>query len=442
MNLWLTNTLTRKKELFSAQNPPQVTMYVCGITPYDKPHLGHGRVYVAFDLLYRLLGLLNYKVIYARNFTDIDDKIIDRALREECEPHKIAERYIAIFHNNMTQLNCLSPTDEPRVTEYIHDIIIFIEKLVAKGKAYQVDNDIYFDINSFPDYGKLARRALDEQEAGARVAVSSKKKNSGDFALWKGNNEEKFWQSPWGYGRPGWHIECSVMAYKLLGESIDLHCGGMDLIFPHHENEVAQSEALFDKTFAHTWVHNAFININKEKMSKSLGNFITLDDAFKVVDPMIMRFYLLQHQYKKPVDFNEEDLNAAQTAYKRISQALAPYQNNRNFNLEEIKQSEIGSKLLEALCDDLNTPKFLGIFFEHLKEITSDPETNQIVSFLFKNVMGLHLDYQEKEKSIPAEIQILINQREEARKAKNWIQADALRDRIKELGYDLQDKKV
>ncbi len=441
MKLWLTNTMTRSKEAFFSQSSQNVRMYVCGITPYDKPHLGHGRVYVTFDLLYRVLKFLGYKVTYTRNFTDIDDKIIDRAIKEKSTPFDISTKFISSFHESMSALGCQSPTHEPRVTEYIPQIINFIEQLIAKGKAYQVDHDVYFDISSFQSYGKLSKRSLDEQEAGARVTVCSKKRNSGDFALWKGNSEKKYWKSPWGHGRPGWHIECSVMAYELMGESIDIHCGGMDLIFPHHENEIAQSEALFEKEFSHFWLHNAFININKEKMSKSLGNFITLDDAFKMIDPMIMRFYLLQHQYRKPVDFNEDDIQAATTTYKRICQTLSHYKDKKVFNLEEIENNLISKQLIQALCDDLNTPKFLGIFFENIKQISTDEITGKIVAFLFRNIMGLDLLHQE-EKTIPDEVQNLFDKRDAARKAKDWAQADSLRDQIKALGYAVQDKKL
>ncbi len=320
MNISLTNTLTRKKELFAPADASKIKLYVCGITPYDYSHLGHGRAYINFDLLVRLLKFLGHNVTFVRNFTDIEDKIINKAIQEGIPEgfRTIAERYINAYHQDMYQLNCLEPNYEPRVTQYIPEIIDFISKLIDKGHAYVIDHDVYFDIASFASYGKLSGKKLEDLAAGARVGVDERKKNPGDFALWKGNEEENFWSSPWGYGRPGWHIECSVMANALLGETLDIHGGGQDLMFPHHENEIAQSECLHNAPLSHFWLHNAFININKEKMSKSLGNFLTLRDTFKTFDPMVIRFFMLQHHYRTPIDFNDEDVQAAEVAYKKI----------------------------------------------------------------------------------------------------------------------------
>ena len=297
----LTNTMSGLKEEFIPIDPPQIKMYVCGITPYDYAHLGHGRCYVTFDVLYRLLKFLGYQVTYVRNFTDIDDKIINRAIKDFNNPADykiITDKYISTFEEDMSLLNCQRPTYEPRVTQTINEIIEFIKGLVDSGIAYVSNGDVYFSIKKFKDYGKLSKRTKEDVLAGARVEVREEKHDPLDFALWKSSKDGIGWQSPWGLGRPGWHIECSAMAEKYLGKQIDIHGGGMDLIFPHHENEIAQSEGLNSIPFVKYWFHNAFITVDQEKMSKSLGNFITLKDAFKQVDPMILRYYFVSHHYR------------------------------------------------------------------------------------------------------------------------------------------------
>lgn len=447
INLTLTNTLTKKKEAFAPSKADQVKLYVCGITPYDYSHLGHGRAYINFDLLVRLLKFLEHKITFVRNFTDIDDKIINKSIQEGGTPNgfrAIADRYINAYHEDMYRLNCLEPDYEPRVTQYIQEIIEFTSKLVDKGHAYVIQNDVYFDIASFPSYGKLSGKKLEDLAAGARVGVDERKKNPGDFALWKGNEEGEFWSSPWGYGRPGWHIECSVMAKALLGQTLDIHGGGMDLMFPHHENEIAQSESLHDLPLAHFWLHNAFININKEKMSKSLGNFLTLRDTFKIFDPMVLRFFMLQHHYRTPIDFNDEDVQAAQVAYKKIvasMQLIDVTDEQKNSSLESVMTNPVARAMLEALCDDLNTPKFLGLVFENIKQW--DSQTAVLVKILLQSVLGLTLKPLEEEAVlITPEIQELIDARQAARKAKDWARADALRDQLKELGVEVNDKKL
>jgi len=448
--LQLTNTRTKHKEIFKPITEQTVLMYVCGITPYDYSHIGHGRTYVNFDLLFRFLKYSNYNVIYVRNFTDIDDKIINKASTEGLEDYRdISEKFIAAYHHDMQQLNCLAPTIEPKVTENIPQIIAFITGLIDQKKAYVVDHDVYFDIESFKDYGALSGRKQEDLLAGARVDVDQRKKNPGDFALWKGNTDNKFWLSPWGYGRPGWHIECSVMAERHLGKTIDIHGGGMDLIFPHHENEKAQSEALHNQTFVNIWLHNAFVNINKEKMSKSLGNFITLKNIFEHTNPMVLRFFILQHHYRTPIDFNTDDLAAAQVAYKRLIAHLSldpvlRHQNStQKFSLIKAPDHVIVKSVLDALCDDLNTPKCLGIIFEHLTTIKQNPILLSFIHALIQHVFGVTLEpLAEKTVSITPEIQNLIAQREQARAEKNWAQADQLRDQLKQLGYDVQDKKL
>lgn len=445
MNITLTNTLTQKKEPLNSHDNDHIKLYVCGITPYDYSHLGHGRAYINFDLLVRLLKLLGKKLTFVRNFTDIDDKIITKSIQEYGNPSEfrtIADRFINAYHEDMHHLNCLEPDYEPRVTQYIQEIIDFTQGLIEKGHAYVIQNDVYFDISSFPSYGKLSGKKLEDLIAGARVDVDTRKKNSGDFALWKGCEEGTFWQSPWGYGRPGWHIECSVMAKALLGQTLDIHGGGMDLMFPHHENEIAQSESLHEKPLSHLWLHNAFININKEKMSKSLGNFLTLRDTFKTFDPMVIRFFILQHHYRTPIDFNQDDVQAAQVAYKKLIQMYADISSPAEaININDFLNNPITRLMLEALCDDLNTPKFLGLVFEHTKN--SDVVTKTLVKTLLQKALGLTLKPLEAlEVTITAEIQELLDARDAARAAKDWARADALRDELRELGIEINDKKM
>jgi len=449
MQLKLTNTITRKKEPIAPLIPGEIKLYVCGITPYDYAHIGHGRVYVAFDVLLRWLKFLEYKVTYARNFTDIDDKLINKAIAEKNDPmffKIIANLYIDSYHKDMKSLNCLSPDYEPRVTECIPEIIAFVENLIKKTHAYVIGSDVYFDISTFDHYGKLSGRKLDDMEAGARIMVNTDKKNPGDFALWKGNDKGLFWQSPWGHGRPGWHIECSVMAKKYLGETIDIHGGGQDLIFPHHENEIAQSESCHNKQFANVWMHNAFVNINKEKMSKSLGNFVTLQQLFKVVDPMVLRFFYLQHHYKSPIDFSDQELEASQTAYKKLVNHLGQ-KASENKTMKDyesfIATNSIAQDMCQALCDDLNTPKFLGVVFQHLSELKNNAKLADFTRILIQQILGLTLEHiMEEEPIVTSEIKELLKKRELARADKNWTLADQIRDELTSKGYSIQDKKT
>lgn len=418
-------------------------MYVCGITPYDYAHMGHGRCYVTFDILHRLLTLLGYEVSYCRNFTDIDDKLLNKAeleLGDRTRYAEIAERYIKAFHQDMAALNCNNPDYEPRVTETIPEIITFIEGLIKDGKAYEVAGDVYYSISSFPAYGELSKRNLDDLMAGARVEVSDLKKNPLDFALWKAEPEGMFWKSPWGYGRPGWHIECSAMAKKFLGDQLDLHGGGMDLIFPHHENEKAQSEGLLHEQFVRYWVHNAFVMIKKEKMSKSLGNFFTLRDIFERYNPMIVRYYFLNHYFRAPLEFSFEDLDMAQKSYQRLCKVFGDH--HCSSCSAGIHSSPLIKNMLSFLVDDLNTVGMMGVVFEHLNELKNDVNELCQVKKLLTNVLGLTLELiPEKEAPITPEIQKLFDEREQARAEKNWKRADELRDQIKTLGFEVQDKK-
>jgi len=442
--LLLTNTLTRKKEEFKSREPGKVSMYVCGVTPYDDAHIGHGRCYVTFDILYRLLKFLGYDVKYARNFTDIDDKLLNRAEKElgdRLRYKEVAERYMKSFSDDMRSLNCLTPDFEPRATETIDDMIELIGKLIDKGHAYESAGDVYYSVRSFPDYGKLSKRDIEDLKVGARVDVNEKKKDPLDFALWKSEPEGSFWKSPWGWGRPGWHIECSAMSTKLLAPHIDIHGGGMDLIFPHHENEIAQSEGVYGPNFTNYWLHNAFVRVNKEKMSKSLGNFFTLRDVLKEFDPMVVRFYYLNHNYNIPLDFSDEGLKAAEKTYKRLVRIFegAP----ESISSQEIASHPLVQQMLGFLTDDLNTAGMMGVVFENLETLKADKSAAAAVKSLFQDVLGLTLAHiKEKEVEITPEVEALIKRREEARAAKNWAESDRIRDQLREMGVDLQDKKL
>jgi cysteinyl-tRNA synthetase len=480
--LFVTNTLTRQKELFTPINKSLVNMYVCGITPYDYAHIGHGRVYVTFDIVYRLLKFLGYQVTYCRNFTDIDDKLINNAeqeLGDGLRYHELAEKFITAYHQDMQNLNCLKPDFEPLVTQTIPEIIEFINRLILKNHAYVTNGNVYYSVKSFANYGKLSRQDLSELEVGARIHHEPDKRNPLDFALWKSTPENLFWQSPWGWGRPGWHIECSAMASKFLGNHIDLHAGGQDLIFPHHENEIAQSEGLNGAPFAKYWMHNAFVQINKTKMSKSLSNSFTLKDVFDQIDPMVLRYYFANHNYNTPLDFDLAELHKIQKSYNRLCLALdnsKPSHNSKSsatrstFPGEALReacepeaargacpgealreawelvepcgsnnQSPIIEKLLLFLCDDLNTSGLFGVIFENLSTL-SNHEKFAVKSFL-QQVLGLKMVYiPEKQVELTPEINQLISLRTQARANKDWATADQLRAELAKLGYHVQDK--
>ncbi len=439
----LSNTLTNKKEQFIPLSEEEIKLYVCGITPYDFAHIGHGRCYVTFDVLYRLLKHMYPKVTYCRNFTDVDDKLMARAEKElgdKLKYHDVAQKFMKAYTEDVKNLNCLPPDIEPLATRTIDAIIELVQDLVTKGIAYEVDGDVYFSVRDFKDYGKLSKRKIDDLQAGARVDINDKKKDPLDFALWKAEEEGTFWKSPWGYGRPGWHIECSAMAGKHLGKHIDIHAGGMDLIFPHHENEIAQSEAAHGKEFARFWLHNAFVQLNKEKMSKSLGNFFTLRDVFEKFDPMVIRFYILQHHYRSPLDFSFDDIKASEKAYRKLCKAFASESCAADLNAEHVQDSPIFKQLMRFVKDDLNTAGAIGVVFENLTDLQ---EELCAVKLFIKEILGLTLKpLPEVIVEITPEIQVLIDERDQARTNKDWSRADKLRDKLVELGVEVKDRKL
>lgn len=437
------NTLTGKKESFVPQKANKVSLYVCGITPYDFAHIGHGRCYVTFDLIYRLLQFLGNRVVYCRNFTDIDDKILKRSLQELGDISRypeITQKYIQAYEFDMQRLNCQTPEMQPRVTKMIPEIIAFVLGLIEKEIAYVHDGSVYFRVTKYKDYGKLSKQNIDQLLSGARVDVDECKENPLDFALWKRDDQIGF-ESPWGQGRPGWHIECSAMAQTAFGGTVDIHGGGMDLIFPHHENEIAQSESLYHRPFVRMWLHNAFVRINEEKMSKSLGNFFTLQDVFKTFDPMVIRFYFLKQHYRNPLDFSLLDVQATEKTYKRLVQLFIDVAID-DVDVNAVKNNEMVQEMLACLQDDVNTSGALGVLFEKIF-LLNEEISKKMVKYFLIHVFGLLLEpLQEQEVVMTEEIKALIEQREKARVEKNWKLADRLRDQLIELGVALHDQKL
>lgn len=442
--LRLTNSLTGHKEPFKPLFSGQVNLYVCGITPYDFSHIGHGRCYVVFDMIYRYLSFIGYNVKYCRNFTDIDDKLLNKALKEfgDASRYKeIADRYITAYHEDMSALNCLSPDKEPRVTQTIPQIIAFVQGLIANESAYELDGSVYFRVRKFDNYGKLSKQDINDLRAGARIELDDKKEDPLDFALWKADNPSVSYESPWGFGRPGWHIECSAMAHDYFNGTVDIHGGGMDLLFPHHENEIAQSESLYPAPFVNYWMHNAFVRINKEKMSKSLHNFFTLKDILKDFDPMVLRFYFMKHYYRGPLDFSIEDLQVAEKTYKRLVNFFAGVESP--MELEICKKSVVVQAMSDCLADDFNTSGLFGVLFESLPALQHDQYAQAQVKCFLMHVLGLTMQpIAEKIVEMTSEIQALIDARLQARVDKNWKLADELRDQLKVLGFEVHDKKL
>ena len=448
------NTLSNKKEEFESQKKNFVSMYVCGVTPYDEVHLGHARAYVVFDTVKRHLLKRGYQVKHIQNFTDVDDKIIKRSQEKNIKPSELAQTYIDDYFVQTDKLNILKAEMYPRVTQMIPEIVNFIIVLVDKGFAYEVDGDVYFSVEKFKDYVKLSKRKLDDLKIGARVDVCAEKNSSFDFALWKKTKEnepqEVAWESPWGKGRPGWHIECSVMSSELLGDTIDIHGGGQDLIFPHHENEIAQSEAKTEKQFVKYWIHNGFVTINREKMSKSSNNFFTLKTIFEKYNPRVVRYYLLTQHYSNPLDFSGAGLDAAKNAMQGLDNAylrLISSSRETTLSITDKDLLNIEEIFLKALDDDFNSEKALS-YLHKLKNIilnelfTASTDRLSQLRKLFEdfaeNSLGLVLP---KEQEGDEGLKKFLNERNEARKNKNWAESDRLRKLIDEKGYKIVDNK-
>ncbi|ARB73188.1 cysteine--tRNA ligase [Pasteurella multocida] len=444
------NTLTREKEIFKPIHANKVGMYVCGITVYDLCHVGHGRTFVCFDVIARYLRYLGYDLTYVRNITDVDDKIIKRALENNETCNQLVEKMIAEMHKDFDALNVLRPDVEPRATHHIPEIIAMIEKLIARQHAYvSANGDVMFDVESFKEYGKLSRQNLEQLQAGARVEIVNVKKNPMDFVLWKMSKPgEPSWPSPWGKGRPGWHIECSAMNHKELGEHFDIHGGGSDLTFPHHENEIAQSCCAHSGRYVNYWIHSGMIMVDREKMSKSLGNFFTLREVLSLYDAESVRYFLLTAHYRSQLNYSEENLNLAHSALERLYTALR--------GTDPTAVATEGQNYLaafrEAMDDDFNTPKAISVLFEIAREINKLKnedilKANALAARLRELAGILGLLYQDPEQFLQsgsdndevALIEALIKQRNDARAAKDWASADATRNKLAEMGVVLED---
>lgn len=467
MSLVVYNTISRKKEEFKSINKGFVGMYVCGPTVYGYPHLGHAKSYVSFDIIYRYLLSKGYKVKYVQNITDVghlvgdaesgEDKIERIAKLEQIDPVEIAYKFENIYFDNMRSLNVLRPSISSRATGHIIEIINDVKTLIDKGYAYSTnEGNVYYRINKFPKYGSLSNRTLENSLSGERIEIASDKENPADFALWKKAEKGHImkWPSPWGEGYPGWHIECSVMSRKYLGDTFDIHGGGMDNIFPHHECEIAQSESLTGKPFVNYFIHNNLVTVNGQKMGKSLGNFITLPDLFKEHNPMVVRFYILQNHYRKPTDFNNEQLLEASKMYSKITEAV---NNLRNFikgkTLETTTHStaeELKEKFIEAMDDDFNTGLAITYLYEIVKlinsELSGNKDLNKLINYdkfikeCAEDILGLTFENNSnsKEKEL---LDIISNIRNKYREEKNYEEADKIRDELKEIGITLNDRR-
>lgn len=478
MSIRIHNTLTGKKEPFEPLEPGHIKLYVCGITSYDYCHIGHARSALAFDMIVRYFRYRQYKVTYIRNFTDIDDKIIARANEQGIPSEVLAQRFIDEFYVDMDNLGVDRPSMEPKATEHIQEMIDLISELEAKGMAYQAGNDVYYSVASFADYGKLSHRNLDDLKAGARISINEQKKNPMDFVLWKGSKPgEPKWQSPWGEGRPGWHIECSAMSRKYLGATFDIHGGGKDLVFPHHENELAQSEGANEKPFVNMWVHHGFVTIKDEKMSKSLGNFLTIRDILAHYHPEVLRFFIFSTHYRNPLDFSEKAMQDAIAGLDRLYECVANIEQLKDCTSSSDGESVISKKdrskiesmetrFQQAMDNDFNTAQAQGIFFDCVKVLNkvnrmlpATPASSDI-EFLFASVatlkqlasiMGLLQQdaatyLMEKKAALLADLDIdeaeilaLIEKRNEAKSKKDWAKSDEIRDQLLARQIELKD---
>ncbi len=471
MALRVYNTLTGKKEAFQPLVPGKVGMYVCGVTVYDYCHIGHARANIVFDIVYRYLQYSKYDVTYVRNYTDVDDKIINRANERGISSQQLSEEFIRAFDEDMAALGLRKPTHEPKATEHIAQIIALVEQLIAKGMAYEAAGDVYYSVGTFSAYLKLSKRNMDEMQAGARIAPGEQKRNPMDFALWKAAKPgEPSWESPWGPGRPGWHIECSAMSSTLLGDTFDIHGGGRDLIFPHHENEIAQSEGASGKPFVKYWMHNGFVNINQEKMSKSLGNFFTIRDILKTYDPEVVRFFILTAHYRSPVDFSDQNLKDAQAGLSRFYDALhaavAAVEGCPEGDVVATEGEQLEAQFREAMDDDFNTAQAIGHLFEGVRTINRliaekkfRKNADKVASVRalrskiveLGDVLGLFVSDPAswlKKQNLKrlheiglteADVMAAIEERLVARGNKNFARADQIRDELVQQGVELLD---
>lgn len=467
MTLQIYNTLSRRKEEFKPIKAPKVGMYVCGVTVYDECHVGHARALINFDVVYRYLSHKGYKVTFVRNFTDVDDKIIARAEKENIPWDEISRRYIETFHRDMESLGVKKPTFEPKATEHIADMLELISKLEKKKIAYAQSGDVFYSVRTKSDYGKLSGKRIEELEAGARIEIQESKKDPLDFALWKKSKPgEPLWESPWGQGRPGWHIECSAMSMKLLGETFDIHGGGRDLSFPHHENEIAQSEGATGKPFARYWIHNGFVNINAEKMSKSKGNFLTIRELLEIYHPEVVRFFILAAHYRSPLDYTEQNMDNAKLSLGRWYSTLERLNATPSGADEKgdvaTKISKLSGEVTAAMDDDFNTAKVVGLLFDLVRDLNKQldegkslgrkarDELTKVIAQVHE-VMGVFgsdpsafLQAQthralQKSTLTPGVIEAKITDRNAARKNKDYAQADVIRKELLEAGVQIKD---
>lgn len=452
--LLIYDTLTASLQPFRPLEGNTVKMYLCGPTVYDFAHLGHGRSAAAFDIIRRYLIYKGYNVTFVSNYTDIDDKMITRANEEGITVPELAAKIIPEYEKDYGDLNILPADKNPKATEHIPTMIKMVEDLIAKNYAYEISDGIYFDVSKSKDYGKLSKQKLDELNAGSRVTLNDEKKNPQDFVLWKKSKPgEPFWESPWGKGRPGWHIECSAMNFDIFGETIDIHGGGFDLTFPHHECEIAQSESFTNKTFVRFWMHNGFVRVNNEKMSKSLKNFFTLKEIFQKYDPLVVRLLLISNHYRNPIEFSDEVLDQAKNTLRRLhdfifrlSSVIPELHRESGKTKSLIKQTQ--ENFEKFMDNDFDTAGSFGVIFNFIKEINkmmdekslNENDINDIKHFI-KNIDSVLGIFQAKNEKTPEEILNLAKEREIYRKEKNWAKSDELRNLIKNKGYDIEDTK-
>ena len=473
----LYNTMTNKIEEFKTIEENKVKMYVCGPTVYNYIHLGNARPIVVFDTLARYFKYKGMEVDYVQNFTDVDDKIINKSIEEGISASEVSEKYIKCFFEDINRLNILESVKRPKVTENMAEIIEIIQKLIDNGFAYEKDGDVYFEVKKYKDYGKLSNQKIEELELGARIDVSEIKKNPMDFALWKKKKKEgePFWESPWGQGRPGWHIECSAMAKKYLGDTFDIHGGGQDLVFPHHENEIAQSKCAYHGNFANYWLHNGFIQINGDKMSKSLGNFFLLREILEKFSGNVVRLFILSTHYRKPINFSFENMEDTKKALQNIVKSMnkfeaiiGKYKNEKTAEITNLdfsqKIDEFDKKFEEAMDEDMNTPQALATIFDQIRETNkfisvNKDELSTIYAEIEKsyeslkrkigNVFGIEIEMENSAKEEDGEnmeltkklIELLIKLRSEARSEKNFKLSDEIRDELKVLGVEIKDNR-